>query len=437
MGDVAGLRRAATPGGPVTQSSAALCQVFSGATSNRDNGAAGYGDMTLLLGAIAFMSLAISAFAHFCLARKLSEPVPPATELPPISVLKPLRGLDDGLFANLMAICSDDYPDFEVLCCAADPNDPALEVARRVQVACPRRVIHVLCGDVGEGKNPKIRLLRRMLPHAAHDWLLVSDSNVRPEAGYLRGLMATRQKNGAALVHSLLRAVGGRGLGAHLQNLQLNGWVASSVAFADAGRHPGVVGKSMLLDRQALALVGGFEAVQDVLAEDYVLGLCFVRAGRGVALSSHLVPMVSEAMDVGRFFERQVRWGQLRRRVSGALFLGELFVQPLPFFALFAWSGGLEHQLIAGAGMCLKWGLDAVSFMRLDGGSRPWTPLLLPLKDLLVPFIWLVAAFRTRVSWRGHPLRVGAGSRLVPVNPRPVHPWWGRALAPRAVPDRA
>src|SRR5688572_8140564 len=180
--------------------------------------------MTLLFGAVAFMSLAISAFAHFCLARKLKEHPGEAQELPPISILKPLHGLDDGLRENLLAICRADYPAFEVLCCAADPSDPALDVAREVQAACPERRILVLAGDSSGGLNPKIRLLRRMLPQAQHAWVLVSDSNVRPEPGYLRALMATQERSGAALVHSLLRGVGGTGLGARLQNLQLNGW---------------------------------------------------------------------------------------------------------------------------------------------------------------------------------------------------------------------
>jgi len=371
--------------------------------------------MTLVLGAVAFMSLAISAFAHFCLARKLSERTPEATELPPISVLKPLRGLDEGLYQNLLAICRDDYPTFEVLFGAADVSDPALEVARQVQAACPERTIRVLYGDFGDGLNPKIRLLRRMRAHAQHDWLLVSDSNVRPDPGYLRSLMATQQATGAALVHSLLRAVGGSGLGARLQKLQMNGWVASSVAFADAGRHPGVVGKSMLLRAHALAEVGGFEGVSDVLAEDYVLGTRFAAQRHRVALSAHLVPVVGDAVDVTGFLDRQLRWAQLRRRVTGGLFLGELFVQPLPFFVTLCWLGGPEHWLIAAFGMSVKWALDALSYLRLERDGDVLTLLLLPMKDALAPFIWSVAAFRTRVSWRGHRLRVGPGTKLVPL----------------------
>lgn len=382
--------------------------------------------MTSVLGAVAFMSLAIAAFAHFCLARKLRERPRAAQALPPLSVLKPLRGLDEGLRENLLAICQSDYPAFEVLLCAAHPSDPALAVAREVQAACPSRRIQVLVGDVGTGQNPKIRLLRRMLAAAENDWLLVSDSNVRPERDYLRALMATQNETGAALVHSLLQGVGGRGLGARLQNLQMNSWMASSVAFADAGHHAAVIGKSMLLSRRALAEVGGFEGVQDVLAEDYVLGARFAAHGHRVALSPHLVPVVGGPMGVGAFLDRQLRWAQLRRRVTAPLFLGELFVHPLPFFVALAYVGSAEHWVLAAAGMSVKWALDAASYARLERDGRYLTLLLLPLKDLMAPFIWLVAAFRTRVSWRGQHLRVGAGTKLVPLGPRPFEVLWDR-----------
>jgi len=383
--------------------------------------------MTLLLGAVAFMSLAISAYAHFCLARKLRQVPAEATTTPAISVLKPLRGLDAGLLENLVAICASDYPDFEVIFCAADPDDPALQVARDVQLLCPERPIRILVGDLGSGLNPKIRLLRRMLPHARHDWVLVSDSNVRPDPDYLRALMATQTDTGAALVHSLLQGVGGRGLGARLQNLQMNGWVASSIALADAGMHPGVVGKSMLIERRALADVGGLEGVQDLLAEDYVLGTRFRDRGHRVALSPHLVPVVGGPLDTRGFLDRQLRWAQIRRRSTGALFLGELFVQPLPFFVALAWCGQPEHRVIAALGMTLKWSLDAASYVRLDRDGQALSLLLLPLKDTLAPFLWLVAAFRTRVSWRGHPLRVGRGSQLAPVTHDPFDILFDRA----------
>lgn len=376
--------------------------------------------MTLVLGAVAFMSLAISIFAHICLAKKLKKQPKAATGMPAISVLKPLRGVDEGLRQNLVALCQNDYPTFEVLFCAADAHDPALAVAREVQAAFPSRRISILADDGRTGLNPKIRLLEQMLTRAEHDWLLVSDSDVRPDRDYLRSLMAAQAESGAGLVHSLLVARGGRGLGSRLQKLQLNGWVASSVALADAGLHPAVVGKSMLLRRADLASIGGFAAVQDVLAEDYVLGLRFHAAGHGIALSPHLVPVIGRIMGAGQYLERQLRWAQLRRRTTGALFLGEFFIQPLPFFLAFACLGQIEHWLMAALGMGTKWIFDAVAYLRLDRDDDWPAVFLLPFKDAISPFVWLVAAFRTRVSWRGQPLRLGRGSQLVPLTGRPL-----------------
>ncbi|HSC87287.1 MAG TPA: glycosyltransferase [Polyangiaceae bacterium] len=372
--------------------------------------------MTMVLGTLALVSLAISFIAYGCLSRKLQVRPEPRDVLPPISILKPLKGLDDGLYENLAAIARQDYPAFEVLFCAEDADDPALAVAEQVQRDFPGVPIRVLSGALDDGLNPKVRILRRLLPACRHEWILISDSNVRPGPDYLRAQVGTQQATGAALVSTLLAGVGERSIGARLENLQMNGWVAASIAFCDAGEHACVIGKSMLMNQRALRDVGGLEGVKDILAEDYILGSRFGERGHVVALSSYVLEVVSGARDLGTFFNRHVRWGQMRRRIAPVFYLGETLVNPFPFFLALFCVGAPEFRWLAAVGMALRWSLDVRAYLALTPGGSKTSLALLPLKDALMPFVWAVGAVSTRVAWRGNRMRVGPGSRLSPLH---------------------
>ena len=191
--------------------------------------------MSLVLGTLAIVSLFISFMASACLLAKTKQRFGTAQLEEPISILKPLKGVDEGLYENLVALARQDYPHFEILFGAEDADDPALDVARRVQAEFPDVKMRIVLGAASDGLNPKVRLLRRLLPLATHEWILVSDSNVRPARSYLREIRACQEETRADLVHNLLVGVGERSLGAKLENLHMNGWVSASIAFCDAG----------------------------------------------------------------------------------------------------------------------------------------------------------------------------------------------------------
>ena len=164
-----------------------------------------------ILAAVAVTSMILTLLTHLVAHTVLwrSRRRPKQGPTPPISILKPLRGLDDGLEGNLRAMAQQDYPNFEILFAAEALDDPALEVARRVQRQHPWVPMRLLVSNEPDTLNPKVANLMAMTRRARHEYILVSDSNVRPGPGYLRAIAAETADENVALVSSVLAGSGG------------------------------------------------------------------------------------------------------------------------------------------------------------------------------------------------------------------------------------
>jgi ceramide glucosyltransferase len=392
---------------------------------------------TMALLVLAVASVAITLAAHLAVRLVLRRKQTAPAHLPPVSILKPLKGCEDGLYENLVALAQQDHPEFEIICGTADPDDPALAVAERVRDEFPYVRMRVVTGAPAFGLNPKVTNLRHITRFASYPCWLVSDSNVRPGPGYVRAMATALAEPGVGLVHSVLGGVGEDGPGAALENLHMNGWVVSAVAGADVlAGHACVIGKSMLFRRRDLERVGGWLGVRDLLAEDYVLGQRFAGAGLRVALCPHVLPVVSSRRTVSQFFNRHVRWGQMRRCIAPWTYLAEPLLNPVPLLSAagalgaLGWLGTGHDAVIAtvAAGLvALKIAADAANARALRGEGVPLAQLaLVPIKDFLVLGMWAVGLVWREIDWRGHRMRIGSGSALAPIE---AHAWTlGRAL---------
>jgi ceramide glucosyltransferase len=353
--------------------------------------------------------------------RQQAAPPPPApARWPPVSILKPLKGVDADLERNLETFFHLDYPAYELIFGVADPADPALAVARRVAGRHPAVAARFATGGPGVGFNPKVNNLAGILPHARHELLLISDSNVAVAPAMLSEMVRRLESGDVGLVTSFIRGVGGRGLGGALESFQLNTFVLGGVAAVSGvlGRVC-AVGKSMLLRRAELERIGGLAELGRYLAEDQVCGELIRALGREVVVCPEPIDNVLGHVSLQGFVGRHLRWARIRRHIAPAGYLGEALANPLPFALalLVAAPGAASAGLLLGT-LGLLSALAAIGERAL-GVSRPLAhyPLLVVLRGLAVFLLWPLPFVGSRVRWRGRSFRIGRRTRLIPDQP--------------------
>lgn len=345
---------------------------------------------------------------------------------PGVSILKPLMGVDPALEHNLATFFRLDYPDYEIVLGAADPLDPALEVAARVAAAHPRVPCRIVHGERFPGGNPKVSNLANLLRHARHDVLWVSDGNTAVHPAHLSDMVA-RLGDGTdgpvGLVSSPVSAEGGVGTGAALESLQLHTFVRGGVGALHAVGGVCVVGKSMLFRRRDLARIGGLRHLAGFVAEDQVCGEEIRARGLRCTLGAHPVRNVLGHLTVADFAARHLRWARLRRNICPAGYAGEILLQPVAWTAAVALLA--PSSLTAGL-LAAAYGLRVTCDIIADRSAGRWRPLavylvLSPARDLLVAALWPVPWFQGgEVRWRGHRIRIGPRTRILDPDGNPM-----------------
>lgn len=367
-----------------------------------------------LLGAIAFVAVVSTVFSFLSLVwvTRRRRNLPDFT--PPVTIFKPLKGVDEGLEENLRTFFQLDYPVYQLLFGVAEPNDPAIGVVNQLIREFPEHDARLVVGTPVFGLNPKVENLAAMEPYRRYDTILISDSNVRVRPSYLRETACYLAEPGVGLVSNIFVGSDESRFGAALENLQLNGFIAGGVAAAAVTGVTCVVGKSMLLPVRVLEAIGGFAAVRNLLAEDQVIGVKVRKAGYTIRLSHHVIENVNRDRDLRWFINRHSRWYKIRFRLALPPFLAEPAANLGGIGLVWALSG---DSGLAWGGLAVLGGLgiarDVIQTRWLRGTYpklRHW-PLSL-VKDLFLIPVWIDALFSRRVHWRGNRFLIGRFTRL-------------------------
>ncbi|MGA2717463.1 MAG: glycosyltransferase, partial [Candidatus Acidiferrales bacterium] len=209
---------------------------------------------------------------------------------PPVSVLKPIRGLDRETYENYASFCAQDYPEFEIIFCVSDESEPAVPVIEKIIRDFPERSIRLLVGSKPLGVSDKVNKMCRMVREARYDLLLVSDSDVRVEPGFLRDVVAPFANPRVGGVTCLYKGLTDGSLAADIEALGNSADFAPGVLVARLiGDLDFMLGAVMATTKKQLAEIGGFEGMVDHLSDDYELGNRIAANGYRVELSRHPV----------------------------------------------------------------------------------------------------------------------------------------------------
>jgi ceramide glucosyltransferase len=362
-------------------------------------------------------------------AENLSPPEPPMT-LPPVSILKPLKGLDDNLFDNLESFCLQDYPEYEIIFSLQDGNDPAHKVATKIKEKHSSVRIAVVVQPCHEGLNPKVNNMLPAYRRAAYPLILISDSNVMVKKDYLKRIVASMNSPEVGLVCNLIRGVGGKTVGSLFENLHMNSFILGNICFLNRFfRMPCVVGKSMLLRKKDLESIGGLQGFKDVLAEDYLIGTRIRQSGRKVVISSDPINNVNEYWNLRKFVNRHSRWGKMRWKIGGIKYFSELLINPVFMSLIPLLYEGLSAKAVVSMALVglTKGTGDYYLGKSLRSSMSPLAYLLAPLKDLLIGILWFVPMVSDTVVWRESRYAIGKDTVLSPL---PEMRWrvWGQRM---------
>ncbi len=378
--------------------------------------------------AYAFMGVAAIPFVYYFLALysswqffRLAKKSKRALDYtPPVSNLKPIRGLDSEAYENFASYCKQDYPDYELLFGIGDGDEAVLEVIEKLKRDFPQQRIRVVHVSGHIAANDKVVKLARLVGEAKNEVLVINDSDVRVRPDYLRSVVAPLRdpKVGAVTClyvstheHTFIQKLQSTGMFCDFFPGIMVAWQLDGVKFA--------FGQTIVTTRKHLAGFGGYSAIENRPADDLLVGRLVAEQGFEVVLLPYTVETVADFKSFGEFFFKRLRWMTVMRHMRPWGHIGLVFTQglawsaaavavhPTPSVALF-YFGGYIAVRVAMTWLIGVWGLKQ---------SGVWKRMpLVPLWDAWALLIWLLSFGRRSIRWRDIDYRIRRGM-LVPVAP--------------------
>jgi ceramide glucosyltransferase len=354
-----------------------------------------------------FLGLALLGVIKFRSdARKQSNSVPDDAHLPPVSVLKPVHGLEARLKENIESFFRQDYPNYEILFAADEADDPALAVVREVCARYPHIPTRVLVTGT-PWPNPVVYSFHCLAEAAANEILVTTDSDVEVGPRYLREIVPPLLDRQVGMVTCVYRGKNAAGFFSGLTAIGMSVEMTAGVLVANLleGMKFGL-GPTTVLRKDSLASVGGYTALRDYIAYDFAIGNLMAKAGYRVVLSSYVIDHVVNQGSFRRMWQNQLRWAQTTRysRPKGHFGSGLIFAIPYGILGFLAAMGlghwGIGVVLLAVAVLNRLVEAWLVGWMVVRDPEVRRAPWLYPLRDLLGFAVWFASYLRLRYVWR-------------------------------------
>ncbi len=360
------------------------------------------------LASVAYVAFAIVRIRAF--GRYRERPVAG----PPVTVLKPVRGAEPGLYENLRSFCEQDYPVFQVIFGVRDAKDPAVPVAEQVMRDLPGRDLVLVVNERVIGANYKVSNLANMYGSAKYDLLVIADSDMRVGRSYLATVAGPLADPAVGVVTCLYSGRSAGDVWSALGAMFINEWFLPSVLVARAVQPDRFCfGATMAVRRDALDAIGGFERLAAYLADDYMLGALMNERGLRVELSSYVVESIVSEPDLRTLFAHELRWARTIRTVQPLGHAMSFLTYSLALscmYLLVSSSGSLGAAVMGGA-LALRLAVH-YAVRRSLGVAEPARPWLVPVRDAVCFAVWAASFWGRTVQWGGRTFSVGSDGRM-------------------------
>jgi ceramide glucosyltransferase len=337
---------------------------------------------------------------------------------PPVTVLKPVRGLEKDLKANLRSICTQNYPQYQVVYSIQDPADPALPILQEIQAEFGSQRVSLTLSTIQAGANGKVNNLLGAIAEARHDIFIISDSDTNLPPDYITTIVAPLANPDVGCVCTPFKVVKGDRWFEKLELLTMNGDFMPSVIFAEVtGAAKACLGPSIAIKRSTLEALGGLESLADYLVEDYELGRRLWTSGKQAILLPYLINATVDLKDWRQWWTHQVYWDQNTYLAQPLPFVATILIRAIPFALLLAIVrlGDTVGLSVLVATIALRLLTAALVAVKLGDGETLRSLYLLPLRDILGLIFWGLAFTQRTVVWRGVEFKLTGNGKMVPL----------------------
>lgn len=379
------------------------------------------GEALLGVAALPFIYYFLTLYSSYRFFRRAPDDGKfPISFTPPVSILKPIRGLDPDAYENFASFCRQDYLDYEMLFCVGAPDDPVLPVIERLRRDFPERQIRVIFQNGNHGSNDKVAKLARLTSEARHETLVISDSDVRVRPDYLRRVVAPLADRHVGAVTCFYVSAGEKTLTDRLQTVgMISDFYAGILVARELDGVKFALGPTIATRRAQLAEFGGYAALQDRPADDLLVGRLIAEQGHMVELLSYKILTVADYRSMAELWAKRLRWLTVMRHMRPWGHLGLVFTQGLPWCLVAVAIHPTVGTVLAFPGLYLVLRAAMTWEIGVQGLEEHglWSKMLLiPVWDALAFCLWIASFFRRRVRWRDAEYWIREG-KLVPLAP--------------------
>ncbi len=377
---------------------------------------AGISYVVLFLATFPFIYYLIAIFSSWRYFR--FPQLQPLDYTPPISNLKPIRGVDPDAYENFASLCQQDYPEYELLFCVSSASDPVVSVLERLQRDFPNRLIRIIYRASDNASNDKVAKLARLVNEARHEVLVINDSDVRVAADYLRRVVAPLGRSGVGAVTCFYSSRSDKNFAENLHTIgMLSDFFAGLLVARQLDGVKFAIGKTIVTTRTNLAEFGGYESLENRPGDDLLVGRLIAGQGHEVELLPYTVQTVSDSASFRDLLQKRLRWMVVMRHMRPAGHFGLLFTHGLPWMLLAVLVHPSAVVVLSYAGLyaVLRIAMTWMIGVRGMKQSGVWQRMpLIPVWDAAAFLLWLTSFTRSSIRWRDGEYYIRNG-KLVPI----------------------